>query len=193
MEIEILRNQVQGLSVALQSLREKERLFIRGNTLSEQVEKARVASDKINNEIDTTKVQKDALKEERVKILRESCEAIEKRISDFLPRGQAVLALDEKLFIGWQDGQRVIPYAGLSGGEKSIFDAALCRAFLGDSGVPILVIEAGEVDEKNLESLAQMVAEKTPGAQVIVNSWHPPEGTLPEGWKMEILGEAKDV
>ncbi|MFH2074720.1 MAG: hypothetical protein ABIJ57_05150 [Pseudomonadota bacterium] len=193
MEIEILRNQAQGLSVALQSLREKERLFIRGNTLSEQVEKARVASDKINEEIEAEKTKMDALKEERARILRESCAAIEKRITDFLPRGQAVLALDEKLFIGWQDGQRVIPYAGLSGGEKSIFDAALCRAFLGDSGTPIVVIEAGEVDAKNLEALAQMVAAKTPGAQVIVNLWHPLEGTLPEGWRVETLGEVKDA
>jgi len=188
MEIEILRNQVQGLSVALQSLREKERLFIRGNALAEQVEKARVASDKINEEIEAEKTKMDALKEERGKILRESCEAIEKRITDFLPCGQAIVALDEKLFIGWQDGQRVVPYAGLSGGEKSIFDAALCRAFLGDSGTPIIVMEAGEVDAKNLEALAQMITEKTPSAQVIVNSWHPPEGTLPEGWKMEVLG-----
>jgi len=49
------------------------------------------------------------------------------------------------------------------------------------------------VDEENLEAIAKMISEKIPGAQIIVNSWHPPEGMLPDGWKIEFLGEVKDA
>jgi hypothetical protein len=185
--VEINRDLVQGLKAALSQLREKERLFIKATTLQEQIEKSRVEMDDLENRIEEIKESKEDLKERRAEALRNALLPLAEAITSLLPRGQAVLTLEEHLFIGWRDGTRTTPYQGLSGGEKVFYDAALSHALLRGGGEKILIVEAAELDEKNLFATLQAISSAHPEAQVMVTTCHAPGGKMPEGWKVVTL------
>jgi len=77
----------------------------------------------------------------------------------------------------------LVPYNGLSGGEKVFFDGALASALLKDGGQKILVLEGGELDDSNLVATLEKIILAHPDAQVIVNTWYNPH-EVPEGWKV---------
>ena len=187
-QFQIYKDQIQGLKNSISTLREIERLFVRSSTLQEQEEKARSAGDKLEEKLEETKEKKASLKAQRAEILKSALGPLADAISALLPRGQAVISLDEKLFIGWQDGERLIPYAGLSGGEKVFYDSALANGLLQGLGMQkILVIEAAELDQENFNKTLGAITKAHPDAQIIVSTCHDP-GKVPEGWRIFKFG-----
>ncbi len=178
------RDLVQGLKTAISNLREKERLFIKAATLQEQIEKSRVEMDALERRIEEIREFKDDLKEKRAEALRKALSPLAEAITNLLPRGRAVLSLEEHLFIGWREGARTVPYQALSGGEKVFYDAALSNALLQGGGEKILIIEAAELDEKNLFATLQAISSAHPEAQVMMTTCHAPNGKIPDGWKV---------
>ncbi len=181
--MEILKAQIQGLKAFLSELREREKLFIKSQTLQEQADKARTACDKLEDSLEVVKKTKTDLKEKRAEILKSALDPLAQKITSLLPRGEAVVSLDDHLFLGWKDGERLVPYGGMSSGEKVPFDSALSRALLKGEELKIIVLEAAEEDENNLLStLEKILQQKDPSTQWIVNTCYPPKLT-PEGWK----------
>lgn len=64
------------------------------------------------------------------------------------------------------------PAAGLSGGERSAFLAALEYAMIPKTDNRLVIVEAGEMDDTRLGSFLATCVEKHSKAQVIVNTWH---------------------
>lgn len=182
--MEILKDQIQGLKSAIQTLRETERLFIKANTLAEAIEKARSDFKQIEEDLEASKETKANLKVEKFAMLKEACDPLAEKITGLLPAGKAIVTMEEELFIGWSKGMReTTPYSGLSGGEKVFFDAALSNALLRGKGQKILVIEAAEEDEFTLQSTLQMISKQNPDAQILVLTCHEPK-EVPKGWKV---------
>jgi len=73
--------------------------------------------------------------------------------------------------IGWQRGERKTAYEALSAGEKCIVGAALARALIELANPPLklLMLEAGEVDEKAIDTLLTAIAGSD--AQVLLATW----------------------
>lgn len=187
MESSLLQDQARGLRARLSDLRGLEKTHIKAATLAEQIEKARTDIDALNAKLEKAKEKRQELKDKKRDALRASCGALANAITALLPAGEAVVELDEHLFIGWRKSNgRLAPYAGLSGGERVLFDAALCNAMLGDSANKILVMECGEVDQANLKAVLERVAKDHPGAQLLVNTWADVE-EAPEGWEVKRL------
>jgi putative intracellular protease/amidase len=70
-----------------------------------------------------------------------------------------------------------VAYAGLSGGEKALFDPALAYALKAN----VLLQESAELDEERLlESLGKFNGAKV---QVVVSTCHAP-AVLPAEWKV---------
>jgi chromosome segregation ATPase len=186
--MELLKDNIQGLKSAIQTLRETERLFIRANTLSEQVEKARSDFKQIEEDLEAAKEEKASLKAEKFAMLKEACEPLAEKITALLPRGVAVVRMEEELFIGMivDPMSPVTPYSGLSGGEKCFFDLALSNALLTRKGQKILVIEAAEEDEVTLAASLATISKTHPEVQVLVLTCHAPN-EIPAPWKVVSL------
>jgi hypothetical protein len=182
--MEQIQNLITGLKASLVELREREKIFIKSQTLQEQADKARTACDKLEDSLEVVKKTKTDLKEKRAEILKSALDPLAESITALLPRGEGVVTLDEKLFIGWKEGERLVPYGGMSSGEKVPFDSALSRALLKGEGLKIIVLEGAEEDENNLlATLEKILQQKDPSTQWIVNTCYPPKET-PEGWKL---------
>jgi len=181
--MELLSAQITGLKEALKELRAKEGTFIRVNTLQTEIEKARSEIGKLEEEATRLKERREEIRSQKAEILKSALDPLAKDITDLLPGGQAVVSLDDSLFIGWQDGNRLVPYGGLSGGEKVFFDGALCGAMLKGPGLKVLVLEAAEVDEKNLNGLINAITVRNPEAQILISTWAGPK-EVPAGWKV---------
>jgi hypothetical protein len=192
--MQILKDNIQGLKSAIQTLRETERLMIKANTLAEQVEKARSDFKQIEEELEAAKEEKAILKAEKFAMLKEACEPLAQKITSLLPHGQAEVNMEEELFIGWRnkwfsttdERAKLVPYTGLSGGEKVFFDAALSNALLTGKGQKILVIEAAEEDEVTLAASLNTISKTHPEAQVLVLTCHAPK-EIPAPWKVVSL------
>lgn len=191
MDLQILEAQISGLAAKIKELRDHEALFLRAGGLDEAKERA--LSDRVTAErkIATVKQELADLQTKKSESLKATTEALSAKMSEVLPEGRGLFEItDDGLFIGWEkpDGRRV-PWAGLSGGERVLFDLALSHALLGD-GEKILINEAAELDdERLLETLKHLKSSLPEDVQAIVNTCHAPKGTL-EGWTVVEIGGA---
>jgi len=128
--------------------------------------------------VEESKKELGELVDKRNRLVAGSCSMTEKKIGEVMTM-QPIFGMsdDGSLFIGVSDesGHR-IPYRGLSGGERIMFDVAISHAVASDS---ILVTEAAEVDPKNLSMLMDRLLSRN--GQTVICAWTKPE-TVPEGW-----------
>ena len=185
MELELLQNQLKGLEAKKLDLKAKERLFLKASGLDESIERGRQEIEEF--ELDSKGVKEDLaeLTAEKIAAVVKTTSALADRMAEFLPEGVAIIDLNGDVKIGWlkTHDKQPRPYAGLSGGEKTIFDAALCHALLGDSKNKVIILEAGEADADNLDAVIKQINKKHPDAQIIVNCWHRP-ARKPQGWNL---------
>lgn len=190
MEMELLQAQIKGLRTSLAEAREKEKIFIKAQTLAEQVDKARVAADKITDSLEGVKKVKADLKQQKADFLESALDPLAAAITALLPYGEAVVTLEDHLFVGWKfkddKGAERMPYfTGLSGGQKPIFEAALSNAVLAGDGQKIIIIEGGETDVGKVRETLLKIRESHPEAQVIMSIWYPiADSEIPEGWRV---------
>ena len=184
-DIEMIKSQIQGLSMRLQQLESHQRLFIKAQGIDEAEAGAR--KDNSNHEVDLQE-SKEKLAELLAKkrdAVKTSVDSLTSKMNEILPTGKAIFEIEDSgIFIGWQrpDKKRV-PYAGLSGGQKVPFDQALCAALVGDAKLKVLIFEAAEADENNLNALIEKLTAAPDDTQVIVNSWFMPE-KVPDSWNV---------
>ena len=190
MDKQLLTDNITGLKAAIRLLREDERRHIKSTTLTEQIEKARVEGDGLKTELEDVRKEKAALKAEKANSLGGTAQQLQEKITALLPNGSALVRISEEgLFMGLRHhGDRVTPYLSLSGGEKVFFDLALSNAVLDGSGEKILIAEAAELDEEKLRLLMLTIEQQHPGAQILLNTCHKPEGVIPKAWHVTEVG-----
>lgn len=168
-----------GLQEKLRAVRAQIGLFNKAKGLLEEEEKLRAEAVTIRDKITKEKEHLSSLQEKKNSIVKQAVEPMAARMNEVLPAGEAVIRIDDdgSVFIGMKSGQKTVPYAGLSGGEKAAFDPALCKAL----GGTVLIVEAAELDQDHLTEALEKYA--TTDIQTLVSSCHIPNET-PEGWKV---------
>jgi hypothetical protein len=175
MDIQILEQQILGITARLQQLRDAKTLFDRAAGLDGAMEKARQDRGKAEANIIAAKARLSELQSKKSASLKATVESLSHKMSEVLPSGRGIFEIgDDGLFIGWEkpDGHRV-PWAGLSGGEKNPFESALSNALMG-GGEKIICIEAAESDQEHLEALLDHLAKTPEDTQVVVSTWSRP-------------------
>lgn len=174
----LLQNRIDGLEASLTELRTKKDLFTKAKGLNEEAEKLRFDRDKIRDDISKEKETLKGLIDKKNKAMQTITSAITDKMNAVLPFGSAVIEIkdDGSFFLGWNSGNAIVSYSGLSGGEKAAFDPALCKALGGD----ILIVEAAEVDSPHLTEALRKY--ESSGIQTLVSTCHLPE-VIPLAWK----------
>jgi len=181
MDLQIIQDQIDGLTARLKTLRSDKDLFVKAQGLEEEAEKARKEITDLEPQLQTIKEEISELRGKKTEALSTTGEALSAKMAEALPEGKGLLEIsDDGVFIGWDLKGVRRPYAGLSAGQKATFNSALSHALLGP-GPKLLIIEGGELDQDNLISTMEKLAGLPEDTQVILNSWHRPFGR-PEGW-----------
>jgi hypothetical protein len=183
MDKAIIQDQINGITARITTLRKDRDVFVRLQGLNVEAEKLRAEALGYSNQIDKEKVAITALLAQRQQIVQITIVGISKRMAEILLIGRPDIQITEDggVLIGWirPDGKKVA-YAGLSGGEKALFDPALAYALKAN----VLLQESAELDEKRLlESLGKFNGAKV---QVLVSTCHAPEAVGTE-WKVVSL------
>jgi len=179
-----LQDLITGLESKLKSLQTDKEVFIRAQGMDIEAEKMRAEVQKINDEVADLKKQVSGLQEKKSKAISPVLLGMGRVMNSFLAVGSTTLGIldDGDFFIGWvNEAGQTVPYAGLSGGEKVMFDAALAKAL----GATVLAVEAAETDEVNLQVLLEKY-EASDIEQVIVLTCYGPV-VVPAGWKITQL------
>lgn len=189
-DIKLLRDHVDGLEKALREERNIEARFIKASGLDEQAEKDAAEAERAREKVAEIKVNLSELLQKRNAAVASTAKALSEAGSAMLPEGELsmIVSEDGAVSIGWKrpDDGVVVPYAGLSGGQKVLVDAALCYA-LSDASASknrVIIMEAAELDSGRLNMLLSHLVKTNPSAQVVVNTCHLPNGVVPDGWKV---------
>jgi DNA repair exonuclease SbcCD ATPase subunit len=173
-DTQLLKDRVAGLKANIKELRQGEAELLRAAGLDEQAEKADQEAQGLAEEIKKAKAFLATLKARRTEAVGKTAQAMAAKMAGILPEGEAVFTADDSgMFLGWKkaDG-RTRPHAGLSGGERVIFDAALAYALLGLAAHRVLILEAAELDTENLARTLAAIEEANPDTQIIVLTCH---------------------
>lgn len=157
--------------------------------LMEQIEKDLLIILEKESGLESVKAKLGLLEQNRNEIVAKLSYDIGQRMDKVLAFGSSLFQIEDGclgIFFVKEDGVRV-PYRGLSGGEKVMFDAALASA-IGKNG--ILVIEAAELDPVNLKALMKKLELSDDIGQVIVNTWAKPSGKISDKWNVVVMTES---
>ncbi len=180
----ILEQQVSGLEARLKTLHGELALYNQAKGLEEVIEAQRAKAAKARKDLTEVKALLEGLKGQKARAVAKTCEALAKTMGQILPEGEPVMRIEDdgSVFLGQKmpDG-RTTPHAGLSGGQRVLFDAALAHALLGDAKHRVLILEAAELDEAHLTLALEHMASTNPGTQLLVNTCHEP-AEVPDGW-----------
>lgn len=181
-QIQMLTQQIDGYEGKLKDLRGKALKFSEAKGLDKAIEKSRAEITTIETDIESIKEELSEKKSKRDKAMAGTLKELSDRMSEVLPIGNAEIRIEDgSLILGLITDKKFRPYAGLSGGEKVSFDAALSYALLADSKEKILVLEAAELDSDNFMKSIKHLSDVD--AQVIINSCHFPKDDH-KGWNL---------
>lgn len=183
MEIAELEEKIKELKSRLEELRREHTEMIRYDLAEEEIAKVLAEIPVLEERLLEEKNGKDAAVQKRKDAVTAFSAEFAKAMSAFLPFGEAFLdmALDGKLTIGWNMDGKEVPWLSLSGGQRAVFDTALCYAFSGSNSV--ILAEGAEADPMYLLRLLEHIAATGPKAQVLVGSWHVPDREA-DGWQV---------
>jgi chromosome segregation ATPase len=189
-DVAILENQVAGLEQRLRNLRGELALFQKAKGLEEAADSERTKSEEARKAQAEVKAELEGLKSQKARAVAKTCGALAEAMGQILSEGQAVMRIEDdgSVFLGQRmpDG-RVVPHAGLSGGQRVLFDAALAHALLGKAPHRSLILEAAELDPGRLAQALEHMAASNPGTQIVINSCHAP-AEVPAGWSVVEMG-----
>lgn len=178
-ETKLHEDMITGLKQHIAALRRDKDAFIKAQGMSQEAEKLRAEAEKKREEITLLKTSNAALITKKNAEVSKGLSGMIAKMKEVLPEGDPILAVEETgdIFIGWQRPEGVpVAYSGLSGGEKTLFDAALATALKAN----ILVVELAEVDDMNCAKTLEHFNALS-DIQILASSCHRPE-TLPKDW-----------
>jgi len=192
MDAELLKNQISGLEAKLKTLRESSDRHHKAKGLAEEEERARADMGRLETKNQAVKEEIAELRGRKSEALQATAAALSLKMAEVLPEGKpAFEVVDREVFIGWELPDRgKVPYAGLSGGQKAIFDKALEYALAG-KGEKVLIVEAAELDGENLVEAMARLSALPEDVQVLLLTCHnykPPPEVL-ERWNVVEVAE----
>lgn len=172
MDIQVQKNLIEGMKQSLFDLRKSEQVFLEAKGLSKQIAKNQTEVATLETDLETMKEQRKEKVSQKNKAVDTTATALSLKMNAVLPCGNAEFKIEDdgKVFIGW-DGKA---HAGLSGGEISIFNSALCSAL----GCDIIIQESAELDPEAFQRSCEKL--KDIPEQVIINNCH--GGGEPDGF-----------
>jgi hypothetical protein len=176
-ETKLLEDQIAGLKQKLVNLRNDKDVFIKAQGMVQEAEKLRAEAVKKREEVTLLKAAKDALVAKKNAVVGKSLSDMIIKMKEVLPEGNPVLTVnkDGDVFIGWEkEGKSPVSYSGLSGGEKCMFDAALCHALKAN----IIISEFAELDDEHLPMAMDKFAKMD--LQVLLSTCHTPKAISKE-------------
>jgi len=170
-DIQLLKDRVKALEAKGKELRKAEKVFLKAQGLAEEIEKAKVEIADNEADIEVLKEKLYELEDKKTQAIRPALLAIQGNMDQVLTSGTGVIHIEDdgSLKIGWLK-ENLRPYAGLSGGERVMFDAALSYALLSNAENKVLILEAAELDETNLQKTLGHIQKTNPDAQIIINT-----------------------
>ena len=179
-ETKILEDQIAGLKAKILALRKDKESFIKAQGVATEAEKLRGEGEKLRAEVTLLKDSNAILITKKNSMVAASLSGMLAKMKEILPEGAPIITVQEEgdIFIGWQkEGKLPVSYSGLSGGERVMFDAALCHALKAN----IIISEFAELDEQRLPLALEKF--KKMDVQVIVSSCHSPK-EIPKEWSV---------
>lgn len=181
MDIQIMTDHINGLISHGTELRKKEAIFLKLQGIDEELSSCAIEKSELETKQADLKKEIADLKDKKRLAIEGTVLKLTGKMNEVLPDGEAVFNVDDGVFIGWKKEGKTIPYEGLSGGQKSAFDAALAYALKAN----ILAIEAAEIDSENITTLLNKIAGHD--TQVLVMTCHNPS-SVPEGFNIVEVG-----
>ncbi len=179
MEAKQIEEQIEGLTAKGRGLREKE---AKASGIVQTIEKYGMEIAEYQGELEDLKETLAEHKSQKAEAVKATLISMQEKITALLPEGDGIVHINEKLIIGWLlPNKPLVPFEGLSGGQKIVFGQALGNSLLGDAKEKLLLYEAGEVDEKNLIALLGCIDKAKDETQTAVNTWAKPKA-IPKGW-----------
>lgn len=184
-DIQTMKDMITGLNQKKKNLRADEAIFLELVGVNKEIEKAVQDKDEYDEELTDAKACRDGAKNKKSDSIAKTATKIERKMNQVLPSGRAVFAYSQdenekfSMTIGWNEDKKTTPYNGLSGGQRQNFDAALANVL----DANIIIVEAAELDNNNLEKTLQELSKLD--KQVIVNTCHPIAGLeIPGNFKV---------
>ena len=177
---QILTDQITGLTEKGKGLRTQEAIFLKLQGINETIEKTKQEKTKLITDLETAKADKKSLIAQKNEAVSASFSKIIDKMNEVLPTGEAVINLDDGLFIGWEtDIAKGIytPYNGLSGAQKAVFDTALGHVL----DANIIIMECAELDDDHMLAVLEDMCRVE--KQVLLATCHKVE-TVPEAFRM---------
>lgn len=189
--LELMEQRANGLRDRLSALRADERLFQRVAGLEEQRQKDRAEITALETDLDTEKARHKELAALKAVAVQATAKGIAEKMAKMLPYGRANFSItdDGAAILGWEiPGHGLVAHAGLSGGQRVLFDAALAYALTKqERRNAVIVVEGAELGQE-IGLLLNRVASANVGTQIMACTCHEIEAA-PDGWKLERIAE----
>ena len=189
--LEIMEQRANGLRDRLSALREDERIFQRAAGLEEQRHKDRSEIMALETDLEAEKTRQKELAALKAVAMQTTAKGIAEKMAKMLPYGRADFSItdDGVAVLGWEiPGHGFVAHAGLSGGQRVLFDAALAYALTKqDRRNAVIVVEGAELGQE-IGLLLNIVASANVGTQIMACTCHEIEAA-PDGWKLERIAE----
>ena len=167
--MELMKQQIAGLTASLEQFKKEEQLFLQASGLEKQAAKARKQGEEMTERFEKTRDAIQSMSAMQTELTGQALAGFLNRMDEALPEGNAYIRMAEKsVSIGWTIGGIERPIQALSGGERVAFDTALAHAL----GAGILIKEVAELDNTRLE--LTMARLQVLESQVILVTCHPP-------------------
>lgn len=183
--MELMKQQIDGLTARLEQLRKEEQLFLQASGLEKQAAKARKQGEEMAERFEKIRDSIQSMSAMQTELTGQALAGFLHRMDEALPEGNAYIRLGEKsVSIGWAIEGIERPIQALSGGERVAFDTALTHAL----GAGILIKEVAELDPARLELTMARLQVLEP--QVILITCHKP-ATITTAWTIIETGGVK--
>lgn len=180
--IDELEKHIEGLRARLKELRGYADLHEKARIYRQEISETGNVAKELSDDTSTAKDHLNKLVLKRRDALVKVADRISSKMAAFLPSGEPYIDLEDRVHIGWTRGGNDILFHSLSGGEQVVFGAALCNALVPQETPPLIIVEAGEADDRNLIRMLNTLTGENPDAQIICNTWHLPADDIPDGW-----------
>ncbi|WP_299396046.1 hypothetical protein [uncultured Desulfovibrio sp.] len=185
--IQIMEQRSAGLRDRLAALRNEERALQRASGLEEQRRKDKAESLELETRLTAAKDRLRELAQKKAEAMQATATAIAEKMGRMLPYGRAVFSVTDEgaALLGWEiPNHGLVAHAGLSGGQKVLFDAALSYALTQqDRENAVILIEGAELGQE-IGLLLNSVADANMEAQILACTCHEITAA-PDGWKLE--------
>ena len=166
-DTKIMQDQITGMIEKGKLLRADEKIFIKTQGIEETIIKNQNDAAKEKTDLETEKETLKGLKTKKTKAVSASAKKIIDKMNEVLPLKNAVFDCVDGLVMGMQDGDTVLRFNSLSGGQEHEMKAALNNVL----GANIIVVEGAELDSERMAAVLEDLVNVD--KQIIINTCHP--------------------